>query len=59
MPYIVLSTLSNITIKIPNEDTIMKISNLVVSIDKKIAVEEQILNDYKSQKKYLLSNMFI
>lgn len=36
-----------------------KLVNLLVSFDKKIATEEQILNDYQSQKKYLLNNMFI
>ena len=59
MPYIVLSTLSNIMINIPYKETIEKIAKLVTSIDKKIAIEEKILNDYISQKKYLLSNMFI
>lgn len=38
---------------------INKLVNLFVSFDKKIAIEEQILNDYQSQKKYLLNNMFI
>ena len=59
MPYIVLSTLSNIMIGVPANETIEKTANLVVLLDKKIAIEEQILNDYISQKKYLLSNMFI
>ena len=59
MPYIVLSTLSNIMINIPSNETIEKIAKLVVSLDKKIAIEEKILNDYIYQKKYLLSNMFI
>lgn len=59
MPYIVLSTLSNIAINIPSNESIEKIAKLVISIDKKIAIEEKILNDYIYQKKYLLSNMFI
>ena len=59
MPYIVLSTLSNIMINIPSNETIEKIAKLVTSIDEKIAIEEKILNDYVSQKKYLLYNMFI
>jgi len=59
MPYIVLSTLTDIKIKIPDSATISKIATFVTLLDKKIATEEQILNDYLSQKKYLLSNMFI
>ena len=59
MPYIVLSTLTGIKVKIPNKDLISKITLIVTSLDKKIAIEEQILNDYLLQKKYLLANMFI
>lgn len=59
MPYIVLSTLSNIMINITSNETIESIAKLVTSIDKKIAIEEKILNDYVFQKKYLLQNMFI
>ena len=59
MPYIVLSTLTDIKIKIPDSATISKIATFVTLLDKKIATEEQILNDYLSKKKYLLSNMFI
>lgn len=59
MPYIVLSTLSDIKIKIPNKELVSNIALIVTSLDKKIAIEEQILNDYLSQKKHLLANMFI
>lgn len=59
MPYIVLSTLNNIVINVPSCETIEKIANLVSLIDTKIVIEEQILNDYLLQKKFLLSNMFI
>lgn len=59
MPYIVLSTLTGIKVKIPNKELISKITLIVTSLDKKIAIEEQILNDYLLQKKYLLANMFI
>ena len=44
---------------IENKKYINQITNLLESFDKKIAIEEKILNDYISQKKYLLSNMFI
>ena len=44
---------------IENNKYINQITNLLESFDKKIAIEEKILNDYICQKKYLLSNMFI
>ncbi len=42
-----------------NLEYINKIVNLLDNLDKKIAIEEHIINDYLSQKKYMLCNMFI
>lgn len=36
-----------------------KLVNLLELLDEKIAIETSIINDYLSQKKYLLANMFI
>ena len=42
-----------------NLEYVNKITKLLDAIDKKIAVEKQILEKLKEQKKFLLSNMFI
>ncbi len=36
-----------------------KISKIFISLNKKIELEKRILEKYKEQKKFLLSNMFI
>lgn len=40
-------------------DEQVKIANLFSSIDRKIEIEKQLLEQYKIQKKYLLQNLFI
>lgn len=59
MPYIVLSTLSNITIPLPDLQTQTKIQINIGVLDKKIKIESQLLNKFEIQKKFLLNNMFI
>lgn len=59
MPYIVLSTLSNINVPIITPQDMTKISKLIDLIDEKIKKEKDILSFYKKQKEYLLQNMFI
>ena len=48
-------------LKIPNVNMKeqMKIMNVVKSLNEKIRLEQSILEKYKEQKKFLLSNMFI
>ena len=58
-PYIVLSTLSEMEIKIPSFEEQTKIANFLSSIDEKIETEKKILAQYEIQKKYLLANLFI
>ena len=51
--------IENYKIPIYQKEKRNKICFLLKSLDKKIAIEEKILNDYHLMKKYLLSNMFI
>jgi len=51
--------IENYKIPICQKEKKNKICCLLKSLDKKIAIEEKILNDYQLMKKYLLSNMFI
>ena len=51
--------IENYKIPICQKEKKNKICCLLKSLDKKIAIEEKILNDYQLIKKYLLSNMFI
>jgi type I restriction enzyme, S subunit len=58
-PYIVMSTLSNMMIKLPHTDEQNKIANFLTSIDNKINLIESELNQVKTFKKGLLQQMFI
>ena len=58
-PYIVLSTLSEMEIKIPCIKEQTKIANFLSSLDAKIETEKQLFEQYKQQKAYLLQNLFI
>ena len=51
--------LSSIQIPVPSLQKQYKIVNDVTSLIKKINIETKLLQKYKEQKKYLLSNMFI
>ena len=46
-------------INLPDYQTQLQISKIFKSIDEKIKLELQVLEKYKEQKKFLLSNMFI
>lgn len=52
-------SLERIHISIPNIEEQVKIANFLSSIDTKIDVENQFLQELKEQKKYLLANLFI
>ncbi|MGA9211769.1 restriction endonuclease subunit S, partial [Kaistella sp.] len=58
-PYIVLSTLSEMEIRIPSHEEQTKIANFLSAIDNKIETEKKILSLYELQKKYLLINLFV
>lgn len=48
-----------VQINLPDYQTQLQISKIFKSIDEKINLELQVLEKYKEQKKFLLSNMFI
>ena len=58
-PYIVLSTLSDMIIKIPNLENQMIIVNISTSINKKISIENKKYNYYIQLKKGLIQKMFV
>lgn len=58
-PYIVLSTLSDMPIAIPNIEEQIKIANVFVIIDKKLEKEQEKLNSLNQWKKGLLQQMFV
>jgi len=58
-PYIVLSTLSDMIIKLPTEQEQENIAKNLSFIDEKLETEKQLLKKYTEQKKYLLTNMFV
>ncbi len=58
-PYIVLSTLSDMVIKIPSKENQIKISNIINYHNKKIKLEENKLNKLQELKKGLMQNMFV
>lgn len=58
-PYIVMTTLSEMNIKIPSLEEQTKIANFLTEIDKKINLTEKKLNGTKQYKKGLLQQMFI
>ena len=51
--------INKIKIGVPSLCEQTRIANFLSSIDEKIEIENQILNQYNSQKAYLLQNMFI
>ena len=59
MPYIVLSTLTNMLIQLPDIEVQNNIALLLELIDNKIKMESDISNLFIQQKHYLLSQMFI
>lgn len=58
-PYIVLSTLSDMGIKLPTKEMQDKIAKIFAILDKKIIDENGILEDLNIQKRGLLQQMFI
>ena len=58
-PYIVLSTLTKMRIKIPNILIQQRIVTAIKSLKEKLLNEKLALRKYEEQKKFLLSNMFI
>ena len=58
-PYIVLSTLTKMKIKIPDILIQQRIVTTMKSLEEKLLNENLALRKYEEQKKFLLSNMFI
>ena len=58
-PYIVLSTLSDMPVKLPCSDEQEKISQFLTPLELKIEKEEMKLDYYQKYKKGLLQQMFI
>ncbi len=59
MPYITLSTLSDMPISLPSLEEQRKIAELLAIFDERIEAEEALLKCYKAQKRYLLRQMFV
>jgi len=51
--------IKNLEVPIPCLPEQAKIADFLYSIDEKIEIEKQILDQYKNQKAYLLQNMFV
>ncbi|MCT4216546.1 restriction endonuclease subunit S [Elizabethkingia anophelis] len=58
-PYIVLSTLSEMSIQVPDLNIQIQIANFLSFIQEKIDTEKQILEKLERQKKFLLANLFV
>lgn len=58
-PYIVMSTLSEMIISIPNKLVQYKICNMINCLETKLSIEERFFSNYILAKKYLLSKLFI
>ena len=58
MPYITLSTLRDMPIFLPSLAEQKKIADFLSLIDEHIEVEEELLEQYERQKRYLLRQMF-
>ena len=58
-PYIVLSTLYDMKIRLTDTKTENKIINLFFYINRKIEQESQRFNKYRELKKALIQNIFI
>ncbi|AZA93621.1 Type I restriction enzyme specificity protein MG438 [Chryseobacterium nakagawai] len=59
IPHIYFKDYKKESIKIPSLEEQTKIANFLFSIDKKLETEKKILAQYKTQKKYLLANLFV
>ena len=59
MPYITLSTLRDMPIFLPSLAEQKKIADFLSLIDERIEVEEELLEQYEKQKRYLLRQMFV
>ena len=59
MPYIVLSTLADMKIRLPNLQKQNNIVQILQTIENKISVESKLLSLLSTQKQYLLHQMFI
>ena len=58
-PYIVMSTLSDMIIALPNKAIQDKIYNIINSLETKLRIEEEVLSHIAQTKNYLLSKLFI
>ena len=58
-PYIVLSTLANLKIPIPNNSKQNHIADLMMSFERKLSTQLVLSDLYNKQKQYLLRQMFI
>ena len=58
-PYIVLSTLADLKIPIPNNSKQNHIADLMMSFERKLSTQLVLSDLYNKQKQYLLRQMFI
>ena len=58
-PYIVMSTLSDMPIYLPNKAYQDKICQIINGLEEKLSIEESIFSTMISTKKYLLAKLFI
>ena len=58
-PYIVLSTLADLKIPIPNNSKQYHIANLMMSFERKLSKQLALSDLYNKQKQYMLRQMFI
>ena len=58
-PYIVLSTLSEMKLPIPNKTIQNNVAGLMLSLENKLHFQVRLLEAYNQQKQYLLRQMFI
>ena len=58
-PYIVLSTLADLKIPIPNNSKQNHMANLMMSFERKLSTQLALSDLYNKQKQYLLRQMFI
>ena len=59
VPSLSKSTIDNIKVKIPTLEQQKTISTFLSSLERKVEIEEMLLNGMKNQKQYLLRQMFI
>ena len=58
-PYIVLSTLADLKIPIPNNSKQNHIADLMMSFERKLSTQLALKDLYNKQKQYMLRQMFI